>query len=174
MIHTTGSPHTALEIAKVAVTRGANVLDAPVSGGPHSIKAGAITLLVGGEAEVLARCESVLAAYARPILHLGPLGSGQRTKLVNNLMFGAHTTLVAEASRLLKEFGMEPGAALEAITHCSGDSAVLRMAVQRGSVDALLESAGGFIAKDVATSEAVAAELGIDTGLLGLAARGGT
>jgi len=47
-------------------------------------------------------------------------------------------------------------------------------AVQRGSVDALLESAGGFIAKDVATSEAVAAELDTDTGLLGLAARGGT
>lgn len=167
VIHTTGSPRTMEDIAAVAATRGANVLDAPVSGGPHSIKAGALTLFVGGDQEVLERCKPVLASYAQSVLHLGPLGAGQRTKLLNNLMFGAQLTLVAEASRLLMEFGMDPAAAFEAISHGSGDSAALRLALQSGSVEVLLEAAGRFITKDIVTAEAVTGELGFDTGLLG-------
>jgi 3-hydroxyisobutyrate dehydrogenase-like beta-hydroxyacid dehydrogenase len=174
VVHTTGSPRTAEDLAAVAAARNAHVLDAPVSGGPAAIRAGAITLLVGGDGDVLARCRPVLGTYGDPIVHLGPLGSGQRTKLVNNLLFGAHIALVAEASRLLEGFGMDPAPALAAITNGSGDSAVLRLAVQMGSAHALLAMAGRFVEKDVATAEAVAQELGADTGLLGLAARGGS
>jgi 3-hydroxyisobutyrate dehydrogenase-like beta-hydroxyacid dehydrogenase len=174
VIHTTGSPRTAEDIAAVTEPRGAHVLDAPVSGGPAAIRAGAITLLVGGDEDVFAGTQPVLSAYGAPIVHLGPLGSGQRTKLVNNLLFGAHVRLVAEAERLLTGFGMAPKASFEAITNGSGDSAVLRIALQMGSAEALLSTAGRFVEKDVATAEAVAAELGADTGLLGLTARGWT
>ncbi len=170
VIHTTGDPRAAAEIATTAAERGAWVLDAPVSGGPQDIEAGAITLLVGGESEALNRCEPVLSAYGNPILHLGPPGSGQLTKLVNNLLFGAQVGLVAEASRLLETLGAEPGAALAAITRGSGDSAALRLAVRRGSVDGLMASAGPFIAKDMAVAEEVVTALGDDAGLLGQAA----
>ena len=169
VIHTTGSPRTAGDIAAAGVT----VLDAPVSGGPAAIRAGAITLLVGGDRDVLRRCEPALSAYADPIVHLGPLGSGQRTKLVNNLLFGANVRLVREAERLLRSFGMDAVRSLDAISNGSGDSAVLHMAVQMGSAERLLEVAGRFVEKDVATAESVATELGADTGLLGLTARGG-
>lgn len=174
VIHTTGDPRTAVEIAAAAAERGAWGLDAPVSGGPQDIEAGAITLLVGGQSEALNRCEPVLAAYANPVLHLGPPGSGQLTKLVNNLLFGAQVGLVAEASRLLETLGVESGAALAAIAHGSGDSAALRLAVGRGSVDGLMASAGPFIAKDMAVAREVATALGADAGLLGQAARKAT
>lgn len=167
IIHTTGSPRTVDDIAAVAAEQGAQVLDAPVSGGPHNIQAGAITLLVGGDEVALERCKPVLAAYANPILHMGVLGAGQRTKLINNLLFGANVALAAEAARLLRAFGMEPAQAFQAITQCSGNSAALSMAAQMGSTEALIAMAGDFVNKDVATASAVAAELGVDTGLLG-------
>lgn len=53
-----------------------DVLDAPVSGGPHNIAAGGLTMFVGGPDDAAARVRPVLAAYGDPILHVGPLGAG--------------------------------------------------------------------------------------------------
>ena len=172
IIHTTGSPQTARDIETMLSKRDSNVLDVPVSGGPHDIRAGAITLLAGGDAAVLENCRPVLSAYGNPILHTGPLGSGQAVKLVNNLLFGAQVDLVSEASRILAEMNIEPAAALRAIGYCSGDSKVLQMALRSGSIEALVKTAGRFIAKDRRVAGAVAAELGIDTGLLGVPPEG--
>lgn len=167
IIHTTGSPQTARDIASAVAARGGRVLDVPVSGGPHDIRAGHLTLLAGGDIEVLEQCRPVLSVYGDPILHTGPLGSGQAVKLVNNLLFGANVDLVAGACRILGELGVDVTTALDAIGHCSGDSRVLRMALRSGSIEALQKSAGKFIAKDRAVAETVAADLGIDTGPLG-------
>ena len=167
VLHTTGSPQTVIDIARRAAARQVQVLDAPVSGGPHHIAAGELTLLVGGEAAVLERCRETLGAYASPILHVGPLGAGQKTKLVNNLLFAAQVELVADASRLLQELGADVAASLAAITHCSGDSAVLRMAQRSGSVARLQQSAGAFIDKDRTTALALVDALGMDAGKLG-------
>jgi 3-hydroxyisobutyrate dehydrogenase-like beta-hydroxyacid dehydrogenase len=60
------------------------VVDAPVSGGPASIAAGAITLFVGGAPFDVEQATPALAAYGKPILHVGPLGCGQLVKLINN------------------------------------------------------------------------------------------
>ncbi|WP_317933516.1 NAD(P)-dependent oxidoreductase [Halioxenophilus sp. WMMB6] len=169
VLHTTGSPKTTEAIAKAAAARQAVVLDAPISGGPHDIRVGKVTLLVGGEARALERCRLVLSCYADPILHIGPLGSGQQTKLINNLLFGAQLALVAEASRLMERFGLHPQQAFRAISHCSGNSEVLRLALNSGSVERLVASAGDFIAKDRRTAEAVAEELEVDLGVLELA-----
>ncbi|MYM64409.1 NAD(P)-dependent oxidoreductase [Pseudomaricurvus sp. HS19] len=166
VLHTTGSPQTATDIAARAAARQVQVLDAPVSGGPHNIAAGELTLLVGGEAAALDRCREVLGAYASPILHVGPLGAGQKTKLVNNLLFAAQVKLAADASRLLQELGADVNASLAAITHCSGDSAVLRMAQRSGSVARLQQSAGAFIDKDRTTALALVETLGLDPGCL--------
>ena len=117
VIHTTGSPRTAEAIA--AHARGIDVVDAPVSGGPHDIAAGNVTLFVGGDDDAVARVKPVLAAYADPILHVGRTGAGQLVKLINNTLFAAQIGLVAEGVRLGGRLGVDEAALLEALTHGS-------------------------------------------------------
>jgi 3-hydroxyisobutyrate dehydrogenase-like beta-hydroxyacid dehydrogenase len=165
--HTTGSPATAEYLAELAHTRGVRVLDCALSGGPADIRAGALTLLVGGDEAVLDDVRPALATYSDPIIHVGALGDGQRVKLVNNALFGAQVALVAEAERVAKALGVDGATALDAIQHCSGDSRVLRTVVNVGSSAGLQELAGRFIRKDVATVEQVARELEVELGRLG-------
>ena len=168
--HTTGSPTTAASLAAEAGPRGVRVLDAALSGGPADIARGSLTLLVGGDEAVLDDLRPVLAAYSDPILHVGGLGDGQRIKLVNNALFGANVALVAEAERVVAALGVDPTLALTAIAQCSGDSYVLRTVLALGSSARMRELAGRFIDKDVATVVDVAAEQGVDLGLLRTAA----
>jgi 2-hydroxy-3-oxopropionate reductase len=90
VVHTTGSPRTVETIAVRAASHDVDVVDAPVSGGPHNAAAGALTLFVGGADDAVARVRPVLSCYGDPILHVGPLGTGQKVKLVNNALFAAH------------------------------------------------------------------------------------
>jgi 3-hydroxyisobutyrate dehydrogenase-like beta-hydroxyacid dehydrogenase len=168
--HTTGSPTTAGMLAEAAGPRGARVLDAALSGGPADIAKGELTLLIGGDPGVLGDVAPVLATYASPILHVGRVGDGQRVKLVNNAIFAANVALVAEAERVAAGLGVSPEAALDAITHCSGDSYALRTTVALRSAVRVEELAGKYMKKDTATVARVAGELGVDLGLLGVVA----
>src|SRR5262245_49105764 len=105
--HTTGSPTTAEFLAGVAEPQGVRVLDCALSGGPADIRAGRLTLLVGGQEDVLEQARPALASYSEPILHVGALGDGQRVKLVNNALFGAQVALVAEAERVANALGVD-------------------------------------------------------------------
>ena len=67
VVHTTGSPRTAQAIA----ARGVDVVDAPVSGGPHDVAAGRVTLFVGGEDDAVTRVRPLLSTYGDPVLHVG-------------------------------------------------------------------------------------------------------
>jgi hypothetical protein len=165
--HTTGSPATVTLLAETAATRDVRVLDAALSGGPADIRAGRLTLLVGGDEAVLAGVRPVLASYADPILRVGGPGDGQRVKLVNNALFAAQVRLVAEAERVARQIGVDGVQALEAIKHCSADSRVLRTVLALGSSTRMQELAGKFIRKDAAVVEQVARELGVELGQLG-------
>lgn len=164
ILHTTGSPQTARAIA--ARFGHVEVIDAPVSGGPHDIAAGRVTLFVGGCDGALARVRPVFGTYADPILHVGPTGSGQLVKLVNNSLFAAQIGLVAEGVRLGLRFGLEEGPLLNALTHGSAQSRVLSMIASAGSADAFVSAVGEFIGKDVAVVRKTVAELGGDLGAL--------
>ncbi|WP_183470247.1 NAD(P)-dependent oxidoreductase [Mycolicibacterium iranicum] len=164
ILHTTGSPATARAIAARFVH--VDVLDAPVSGGPHDIEAGHVTLFVGGEPAALEHARPVLAAYGDPILHTGPTGTGQLVKLINNTLFAAQIGLVAEGVRLGAELGVEEAPLLAALTHGSAQSRVLSMVAAAGSAQAFLDRVGEFIGKDVAVVRATAGELGADLGAL--------
>lgn len=167
VIHTTGSPKTAEAVAARAKPRGVTVVDAAGSGGPAKVAAGEVTMLVGGTAEDFARVETLLAAYAKPILHVGPLGAGQKVKLVNNAMFGAHIQLALEACRVGRQFGLDAGELAKILGHHgSGGSEVMKIIGAIGSPEALVRGAGRFVYKDVAVAEALAAELGADLGLI--------
>jgi 3-hydroxyisobutyrate dehydrogenase-like beta-hydroxyacid dehydrogenase len=162
VIHTTGSPRTVETVA----ARGVEVVDAPVSGGPHDIAAGEVTLFVGGRDAVVARAHPVLRAYGDPVLHIGPPGAGQLVKLINNALFAAQIGLAAEAARLGGLLGVAEPALLEALTHGSAGSRALGLIARAGSAAAFNDAVGDFIGKDVAVVRQTVAELGGDLGAL--------
>src|SRR3984885_12917090 len=89
-IHSTVHPKTCHDLANKAAAQGVSVIDAPVSGGGPRGAEGRLLGVVGGDADVVERCRPVFESYADPIVHLGDLGSGQTTKLLNNLLFTAN------------------------------------------------------------------------------------
>jgi 3-hydroxyisobutyrate dehydrogenase-like beta-hydroxyacid dehydrogenase len=164
VVHTTASPKT---IEAIAARAGdVDVVDAPVSGGPHDIAAGKLTLFVGGADGAVARLRPVLSCYGDPVLHVGPRGAGQKVKLVNNALFAGHIGLLAEATRLGERLGVPEATVLAALAHGSATSRVLDIVAARGSVGSFIEVAGEFVGKDVAVVREIAEELGSDLGEL--------
>lgn len=164
VVHTTGSPATAREIA--TKFSDIDVIDAPVSGGPHEIAAGAVTLFVGGADDAVDKARPVLAGYGEPILHVGALGAGQAVKLVNNSLFAAQIGLLRTAVELGERLGVEESKLLASVMHGSGASRVGQFIAARGSVQSFVADVGEFIGKDVAVVRRTAAELGSHLGLL--------
>jgi 3-hydroxyisobutyrate dehydrogenase-like beta-hydroxyacid dehydrogenase len=164
VVHTTTSPKTVEDIA----TRAAHVevVDAAVSGGPHDVAAGTLTLFVGGSDDAVARLQPVLGSYGDPVLHVGPRGAGQTVKLVNNALFAGHIGLLAEAIRLGERLGVPESTLLGALRHGSATSRVLDIVAARGSLAGFIEVAGEFVGKDVAVVRGMAEELGTDLGAL--------
>jgi 3-hydroxyisobutyrate dehydrogenase len=83
--HTTASAEVARELNAAATARGFHFIDAPVSGGQSGADNGVLTVMCGGEPATYARAEPVIAAYARMCRLIGPAGSGQLTKMVNQI-----------------------------------------------------------------------------------------
>jgi 3-hydroxyisobutyrate dehydrogenase-like beta-hydroxyacid dehydrogenase len=166
VIHTTGSPRTAETIANHAASYQIEVVDAPVSGGPHDIAAGHVTLFAGGGDDAVARVRPVLGSYGDPILHVGATGAGQRVKLVNNTLFAAQIGLVAHAIDLGNRIGVAESTLLDALPHGSGTSRALSSIAATGSVESFIARVGEFIGKDVAVIRKIAADLGSDLGPL--------
>ena len=162
VIHTTGSPRTAEAIA----ARGIGVVDAPVSGGPHDIAAGRVTLFVGGDDADVAQVHPLLSAYADPVLHVGRLGAGQLVKLINNTLFAAQIGLVAEGVRLGDRLGISESALLAALAHGSAGSRALGNIARAGSAAAFVDAVGDFIGKDITVVRETVAALGGDLGTL--------
>jgi 3-hydroxyisobutyrate dehydrogenase len=165
--HTTCDPATPELIARRAADRGIGVLDAALSGGPHDIAAGTLTLWVGGDEALLARLRPVLGTYASPILPVGAVGNGQRVKLVNNALFVAQVGLAIDAVRLAGSLGIEEQAILAALQHGSGASRALGVVARGGSVDAVADRLADLMLKDVTTVREVARSGGVDLGIIG-------
>lgn len=166
VLHTTGSPRTAEGIAERARPHGIDVVDAPVSGGPHDIAAGRVTLFVGGDDTAVARVQPLLSSYGDPVLHVGAVGAGQSVKLVNNTLFAAQIGLLREAVGLGARLGVDETRLLAALPHGSSTSRVLDIVAATGSVGAFIDRAGEFVGKDVAVVRTITAELGSDLGIL--------
>ena len=168
--HTTGDPETARILDGQADSAGVRFLDAALSGSPAAIGEGRLTLWVGGAEGVLSEVTPVLGTYADPIIHVGNVGDGQWVKLVNNALFAANVALVSRAELVLQSVGLRPQPALEAIRHGSGDSTALGTITELGGAARLVELAGRFLEKDVATVKQVAQKQHVDLGVLGAVA----
>lgn len=164
--HTTCDPATLTELGELATRHDVTLLDAAISGGPRDIEAGDLTLWVGGDQAAVAAVRPVLAAYSSPVLHVGPVGSGQRVKLVNNALFVAQIGLAVDAVRLAGSFGLEEAAVLAAVQHGSGDSRALGVVASIGAAQTGVRLAE-LMSKDVAVVREITARAGADLGLLG-------
>ncbi len=112
----TNSPSTIRRIAADAQTKGVSVLDAPVSGGTPGAERGTLTIMVGGEREVLERVRPVLEPMGSKIFHLGEVGCGDVAKLVNNMIGLACNSICAEGFVLGVKAGMDPQALYDLLT----------------------------------------------------------
>jgi 3-hydroxyisobutyrate dehydrogenase-like beta-hydroxyacid dehydrogenase len=104
-IHSTVHPNTCREIADRAVARSVHVVDAPVSGMAEAAAAGHLVVMVGGSDTDFGLTKPVFDTFGRPV-HLGPLGAGQTTKVINNLMAGAQLFLAHEAFEVAGALGL--------------------------------------------------------------------
>jgi 2-hydroxy-3-oxopropionate reductase len=101
------APSAAHRLAEAVAERGVAMLDAPVSGGPQGAENGTLSIMVGGEAEAVARARPVLEGMGRTIVHVGPAGAGQTVKCCNQLMVGMHIQAVCEALALGRAAGLD-------------------------------------------------------------------
>ena len=120
--HTTVSAAIARELAEAGTARGLHVVDAPVSGGQAGAENGALTIMCGGTAEAFARAEPVMAAYARRIGHMGPAGSGQLTKMVNQLCIAGVLQGLAEGLAFGTAAGLDIGQVVAVISKGAAQS----------------------------------------------------
>ena len=111
--------------ARVAAT-GSHYLDAPLSGGTAGAQKGTLTLMVGGDAAVLAETEPALEPFAGLVVHVGGPGMGQVVKLCNNLIYAAQMTATAEATAMAVTSGVDMGKLLQVLTHATGDCVAVR------------------------------------------------
>ena len=120
--HTTASAGLAEELEVAARDRGAGFLDAPVSGGQAGAEQGILTVMVGGDEETFRRAEPVIDAYARRVALLGPAGSGQRTKMVNQIAIAGLLQGLSEALHFAKAAGLDPAAVVDVISKGAAQS----------------------------------------------------
>lgn len=113
--HTTASAIVARELNAIAKAQGFGFVDAPVSGGQAGAEAGALSVMCGGEPNDYARVEEIIIAYARACRLMGPSGSGQLTKMVNQICIAGLVQSLAEGLHFAKRAGLDPVAAVEII-----------------------------------------------------------
>jgi 3-hydroxyisobutyrate dehydrogenase-like beta-hydroxyacid dehydrogenase len=112
VIHSTIPPAACRRLQEVAGTYGAQVIDVPVSVGSNVPK---LLMLAGGDKDAVERCRPALESAADPLLHLGPIGSGQIAKLVNNTMLAATIGLGEDAIAFGADLGLDPAALAAAL-----------------------------------------------------------
>lgn len=115
-------PETWREVAAAAKGKGADCIDAPVSGGPLEAGNGKLVFLLGGDAAVLDRVRPVLTTLGTELHHIGPLGSGLVVKIVNNMMSIANVAVAAEAMVLGVKAGVDPKRLFEILSTSGGRS----------------------------------------------------
>lgn len=103
----TSDPGSTVRLAERLAARGVRMVDAPMGGGAQQAAAGELATLAGGSPEDYARAEPWLRCYSKICVHMGPVGSGHRAKLLNNLLALGQGALVIEAYRIARSQGLD-------------------------------------------------------------------
>jgi 3-hydroxyisobutyrate dehydrogenase len=167
LIHSTVSVATCREVAAQAAMVGVEVIDAPVTGARARALAGDLVVLLGGDAAAIEKARPVLAAFAGTTAHLGPLGSGQRMKALNNALGNATGRLASMAIDIGVQLGLDAGWVIEILRTGSASSAPMTSMVDRLMRDPEFAGlAARMIVKDTALFREMCAEAGVEAGAL--------
>jgi 3-hydroxyisobutyrate dehydrogenase len=112
---TTSEPSLAREIYDAAKAKGVGSIDAPVSGGDVGAKNAALSIMVGGDADVLEAARPILECMGKTIVHQGPAGAGQHTKMVNQILIASALNGVCEALLYARKAGLDPKTVLQSV-----------------------------------------------------------
>lgn len=113
---TTSDPRLAEKIAKTAKSRKMQALDAPVSGGDRGAREGILSIMVGGDESAFERSLPILQTFGQNIIHQGPSGSGQHTKMANQIAIASGMLGTCEAVHYAERSGLDPAAVLRSIS----------------------------------------------------------
>ena len=159
--HTTASAGLAQELAKACAERGLGFVDAPVSGGQMGAQKGTLTVMCGGEQAHFDRAEPVMRAYAGTVTLVGSVGSGQLTKMINQILCAGAMQGVAEALSFGQRAGLDMPRVLAAVTQGAAGSWQLSNRAQTILADEFdFGFAVDLMAKDLRLVRAEAASLG--------------
>ncbi|HTT37616.1 MAG TPA: NAD(P)-dependent oxidoreductase [Burkholderiales bacterium] len=114
------------ELAAEFLARGVRYLDAPVARTRQAAEEGTLSVMVGGDAATLEEVKPVLACFASQITHCGALGSGQVTKILNNMVLFQTVAALSEAYAIARRSGVDPKLLFDALSKGSADSFALR------------------------------------------------
>ena len=120
--HTTASATIAREVYAAAAARGVGFLDAPVSGGQAGAENGQLTVMVGGDEDVVAKARPVIDCYAKAVTHIGPVGSGQLAKMVNQICIAGIVQGLSEGLHFAERAGLDPAVVIESISKGAAQS----------------------------------------------------
>ncbi|GGL92097.1 2-hydroxy-3-oxopropionate reductase [Deinococcus aerolatus] len=125
------SPNTSRKVQQELSAQGADVLDAPVSGGQVGAEGATLSIMVGGSEESFNRARPVFEAVGKNIVHIGGPGAGQVTKIANQIVVGLTIQAVSEALTLAKKSGVDPAKVREALLGGFAQSRILDLHGQR-------------------------------------------
>lgn len=152
-------PHLTRSFAdRLSEANGMGWVDAPVSGGTPAAKAGTLTIMAGGSEADIARVVPLLEPLAQRVTHMGPVGSGQMTKLVNQIIAGSTMAVVAEAVSFAKRQGVDATRLADALAGGFADSKPFQLLAPRMAAETFEDPLGtvAMMLKDLDTVAAVA------------------
>ena len=120
--HTTASAKLARELAAAGAERGVGFLDAPVSGGQAGAENGQLSVMVGGDAAVFDRAQGVIDSYAKIVKLMGDVGSGQLTKMVNQVCIAGIVQGLSEGLHFAEKVGLDLDAVVDVISQGAAQS----------------------------------------------------
>lgn len=120
--HTTSSAGIARELSDLASAKGLSFLDAPVSGGQAGAENGALTVMAGGDGAAFNKAEPVIRCFAKMVQHIGPSGSGQLTKMVNQIAIAGLVQGLSEAIHFAEQAGLDVAAVIDTISKGAAQS----------------------------------------------------
>lgn len=116
-----------LELNRAATEHGCVLVDAPVTGSRAQAAAGQLLFLAGGPTDTLGKIDPVLRAMGRDVVHVGPVGSGARLKLINNFLSGVQTAALAEALSMIERSGLDTQKSLNVLTEGAPGSPIVKL-----------------------------------------------
>jgi 3-hydroxyisobutyrate dehydrogenase-like beta-hydroxyacid dehydrogenase len=177
-VHATIGPDTAVELAAEMAHTGAEVIDAPVSGGFMGAQSGRLAVMVGGSRAAYERCREPFGCWADLIMHMGPAGAGTRAKLARNLLHFAAFTAAAEAQRLAEAAGIDLRKLARVVRHSdavTGGPGMIMLRPTTAPMDAgdpmreILQNVRALGEKDLSLALELGADLGVDLPMARLA-----